>query len=165
MCDLLKSTDSDTFQIIVDKVVSCFVLLEGSGPLGTCNDPFSNSYSLFITPSPSLSSHAPLILLKILCHTFLSHTQILPHTHTHTNSSKSKVMEIYIYIMSRKVLTSVVDPDPEPDPDPYWIRIQELCGSGSVFRIRIRIHTFKNRIKKETKGVTFTVLRYKLTIQ
>ena len=25
-------------------------------------------------------------------------------------------------------------------------RIQELCGSGFVFRIRIRIHTFKNRI-------------------
>ena len=27
------------------------------------------------------------------------------------------------------------------DPDPNWIRIQDLCGSGSVFRIRIRIHT------------------------
>ena len=26
-------------------------------------------------------------------------------------------------------------------PDPYWIRIQELCGSGAVFRIRIRVHT------------------------
>ena len=32
------------------------------------------------------------------------------------------------------------------DPDPYWIRIQDLCGSGSAldpysgfFRIRIRI--------------------------
>jgi hypothetical protein len=29
----------------------------------------------------------------------------------------------------------VVDPDPEPDPD--WIRIQQLCGSGSVLGIRI----------------------------
>ena len=27
------------------------------------------------------------------------------------------------------------------DPDPYWIRIQELSGSGSVFRLRIRTHT------------------------
>ena len=32
------------------------------------------------------------------------------------------------------------------DPDPNWIRIQLLCGSGSVFRIRIRIHTGQNRI-------------------
>ena len=23
------------------------------------------------------------------------------------------------------------------DPNPYWIRIQELCGSGSIFRMRI----------------------------
>ena len=29
----------------------------------------------------------------------------------------------------------------------FWIRIQELCGSGSVFRVRIWIHTCKNRIK------------------
>ena len=29
----------------------------------------------------------------------------------------------------------------DPDPDPYWIRIQELSGSRSVFGIRIRIHT------------------------
>ena len=29
--------------------------------------------------------------------------------------------------------TSVVDPDPN------WIRIQELCGSGSSFRIPVRI--------------------------
>ena len=36
------------------------------------------------------------------------------------------------------------------------IRIQEPCGSGYVFRIRIRIHTFKNRIEKD--------LRYELTI-
>ena len=33
------------------------------------------------------------------------------------------------------VVSSVVD------PDPYWIRIQELHVSGSVFGIRIRIHT------------------------
>ena len=34
------------------------------------------------------------------------------------------------------------------DPDQIWIRtaIQELCGSGSVFRIRIRIHTGENSI-------------------
>ena len=30
-----------------------------------------------------------------------------------------------------RLMTSVVD------PDPYWIRIQELPGSGSEFRIRI----------------------------
>ena len=35
--------------------------------------------------------------------------------------------------------------------DPYQIRIQELCGSGAVFRIRIRIHTCKNRIKYRDK--------------
>jgi hypothetical protein len=28
-----------------------------------------------------------------------------------------------------------MDPDPYPDPD--WIRIQGLCGSGSVLGIRI----------------------------
>ena len=38
-----------------------------------------------------------------------------------------------------KLLDSVVD------PEPYWIRIQELPGSGSV--IRIRIHKCKYRIK------------------
>ena len=27
------------------------------------------------------------------------------------------------------------------DPDPMWIHIQELGGIGSVFGIRIRIHT------------------------
>ena len=27
------------------------------------------------------------------------------------------------------------------DPDPNWIRIQQLCGSGSAFLIRIRINT------------------------
>jgi hypothetical protein len=32
-------------------------------------------------------------------------------------------------------ISRVVDPDPEPDPD--WIRILRLCGSGSVFGIRI----------------------------
>jgi hypothetical protein len=33
------------------------------------------------------------------------------------------------------LLFRVVDPDPVPDPD--WIRIQRLCGSGSVLGIRI----------------------------
>ena len=32
------------------------------------------------------------------------------------------------------------------DPDPNWICIQELSGSRSVLRTRIRIHTDKNRI-------------------
>ena len=32
------------------------------------------------------------------------------------------------------------------DPDPYWIRIQELPASGSVFQIRIQIHTCKYSI-------------------
>jgi hypothetical protein len=26
----------------------------------------------------------------------------------------------------------------DPDPDPNWIRIQRLCGSGSVLGIRIQ---------------------------
>ena len=37
------------------------------------------------------------------------------------------------------------------DPDPYWIRIQELPGSESVFGIWIRIHTCKYRIKWRQK--------------
>ena len=32
------------------------------------------------------------------------------------------------------------------DPDPNGIRIQDLCGSGSIFRIPIQIHTGKYRI-------------------
>jgi hypothetical protein len=35
------------------------------------------------------------------------------------------------------VLSRVVDPDLEPDSDPDWIRIQQLCGSGSVLGIQI----------------------------
>ena len=56
-----------------------------------------------------------------------------------------------------RLMTSVVD------PDPYWIRIQELpgSGSGSVFRIRIRIHTCKYRLKWRQKMYD---LRYKFTI-
>ena len=38
------------------------------------------------------------------------------------------------------------------DPDPNWIRIQQLCGSGSVFRIQIQIHTGKNRINYRQKA-------------
>ena len=36
------------------------------------------------------------------------------------------------------------------DLDPNWSRIRIIveCGSGSVFGIRIRIHTGKNRINK-----------------
>jgi hypothetical protein len=30
------------------------------------------------------------------------------------------------------------------DPDPDWIRIQRLCGSGSVLGIRIRIQGQEN---------------------
>jgi hypothetical protein len=39
-----------------------------------------------------------------------------------------------------KLLSWVVDLDPNPD----WIRIQRLCGSGSVFGIRIRIQGQEN---------------------
>ena len=35
------------------------------------------------------------------------------------------------------------------DPDPYSIRIPQRCGSGSVFRIRIRKQTCKYRYKIE----------------
>ena len=40
---------------------------------------------------------------------------------------------------------SVISRSSVVDPDPYWIRIQEPYGS--VFGIRIRIHTCKFRIK------------------
>ena len=33
------------------------------------------------------------------------------------------------------------------DPDLYWICMQQLCGSRSVFRTRIWIHTIENRKK------------------
>ena len=37
------------------------------------------------------------------------------------------------------------------DSDPNWISIQELCGSGSVLQIRIRIHTDEIRINKKVE--------------
>ena len=37
------------------------------------------------------------------------------------------------------------------DPDPTSIHIQQLCGSGSVFLIRILIHSGENRINKREK--------------
>ena len=36
------------------------------------------------------------------------------------------------------------------DPDPNWILIQKFCGSGYVFRIRIRTHTILKRQKAST---------------
>ena len=45
-------------------------------------------------------------------------------------------------IIQEFLATSVVDPDPN------WNCIQPLCGSGSVFQIRIRIHSLKNRKKR-----------------
>ena len=48
------------------------------------------------------------------------------------------------------------------DPDPYWICFQELPGSGSVFWIRIRIHTCKYWLKWRQK---MQDLSYKFTIQ
>ena len=35
------------------------------------------------------------------------------------------------------------------DTDPNRIRIQQLCGSGSLFRIRIRFHTSKSSSRKK----------------
>ena len=48
------------------------------------------------------------------------------------------------------------------DPDPYWIPSQELSGSGSIFGIRIRIHTCKYRIKCRQKKED---LSYKFKVQ
>ena len=42
---------------------------------------------------------------------------------------------------SRKINDTVTGSGSIVDPDPYLIRIQELSGSGSIFEIRIRIHT------------------------
>ena len=39
----------------------------------------------------------------------------------------------------------------DPDADPNCILIHELCGTRSVFRIRVRIHTGKNRINYSEK--------------
>ena len=44
------------------------------------------------------------------------------------------------------------------DPDPNWIRFQHLCGSGSVFRIRI--HTMKNRGEKVEMTCFFKIIVY-----
>ena len=35
------------------------------------------------------------------------------------------------------------------DSDPNWIRVQQHCGSCSVFRIRFRFHTGKKEDKSE----------------
>ena len=35
------------------------------------------------------------------------------------------------------------------DSDPNWIRVQQHCGSCSVFRIRFRFHTGKKEDKLE----------------
>ena len=66
----------------------------------------------------------------------------------------------------------------DQDPNPYWIRIQELCGSGSVFKSfvdpdpyleygsgspHVRIGENKDKRIRYCK-VRFN-LRYKLTIQ
>ena len=46
------------------------------------------------------------------------------------------------------MLTSDVDPDPDPDPVGSWFIW--VCGSGSVFRIRIRIQ--RHKITDKMKG-------------
>ena len=48
-----------------------------------------------------------------------------------------------IYQINQEFLATIV-----VDPDPNWNCIQPLCGSGSVFQIRIRIHSLKNRKKR-----------------
>ena len=59
------------------------------------------------------------------------------------------------YNSSTKPIDSVMD------LDPYWIRIQELSGSGSIFGIRNRIHTCKYRVKPKMKAKD---VRFKIKI-
>jgi hypothetical protein len=46
-------------------------------------------------------------------------------------------------------MTRIVDPDPDPD----WVRIQRLCGSGSVLGIRIQGQEIK---KYQWKNALFS---------
>ena len=48
--------------------------------------------------------------------------------------------------VSRHLVISIV-----VDTDPNWIRIKELCGSRSIFRIRIRIRAGENMINKRER--------------
>ena len=90
-------------------------------------------HSLLATPHP----HPPLPFNFLLVentprqenyHDFLMRIRIQP----------DKITLWRVEIGKKSLLhSSVVDPDPEPDPDPeqdpYWIRIQELCGSGDPY--------------------------------
>ena len=64
-------------------------------------------------------------------------------------------IRIQLFTKHRKIiaLTSVVDSDPEPNRiRTYWIHIQECCGSGSIFGIRIRIQERKIEEEKTEKS-------------
>ena len=49
------------------------------------------------------------------------------------------------------------------DPDPYWNRIQPICGS--VFGMRIHIHTGKKKIDAKDWRQQFTIQNQKLNWQ
>ena len=48
-----------------------------------------------------------------------------------------------IHFLHKPTSSFIMIPTSVVDPYPYWIRIQELSRSGSLFRKRIRIHTCK----------------------
>ena len=72
-----------------------------------------------------------------------------------TPQEKEILKKVSFQILSVKyIVTSMVGQQKESRvffwiSDPNWIRIQQLCGSGSVFQIWIWIHTVKKlRTKK-----------------
>ena len=74
-------------------------------------------------------------VLPVFCLKFLGVFRPVPdmllkgrNLNKHVKKKKSSLAIVYIMFF---LLISAVD------PDPYWIRIHELSGSGSVFRIRI----------------------------
>jgi hypothetical protein len=47
-------------------------------------------------------------------------------------------------VQNTQVVPPIIPVTRVVDPDPDWIRIQWLCGSGSVLGIRIRIQGQEN---------------------
>ena len=70
----------------------------------------------------------------------LSHTQFRNHGSVQPSVSLSLVTA-KTFLSGKIIMQNLIVTTRVVDPDPNWIRIQQLCGSGSAFLIRIRINT------------------------
>ena len=102
----------------------------------------SLTYSL---PSLFNGEGVPLIHISIIVSSsFFYIIAVLIVSHNKKIATVEK-LTLLIIVLINSVLFSVVD------QDSIWIRIQQLCESGSVFRVRIQIHTVK---KGKNTGLT-----------